>query len=282
MHDRDLHVHTKYCNHAKGEMEDYVRSARKRGLSEVGFLAHVEVGIDIPRKTWLNDDELDIYWEEGQELKKRYKCDLTVSLGLELGFNQSAVPRLREVMARRSWDRIGLAYHFVPESGSLLNICSQYSVDRLKLLDQQALTMTYYQGLLEGISIIKPDFVCHLDVVRKRMEDKSESKDIKEIVRRIIERMAAENVALEINTAGYGIVDEPYPAPWILTLAIEHNLKFVLGSDSHHPDQVGRFFSKAVTYIAEAQKRTSPKSLEGPTALNSHMDGPYISCTSKH
>lgn len=71
MHDRDLHVHTKYCNHAQGEMEDYVRFALKRGLSEVGFLAHVEAGIDHSRKTWLNDEELDIYWREGNALKKR-------------------------------------------------------------------------------------------------------------------------------------------------------------------------------------------------------------------
>ncbi len=38
----DGHVHTKYCHHATGEMEEYVNSAIAIGLQEIVFLEHME------------------------------------------------------------------------------------------------------------------------------------------------------------------------------------------------------------------------------------------------
>ncbi|GAI15240.1 unnamed protein product, partial [marine sediment metagenome] len=39
----DYHLHTTLCNHAYGEMEDYVEHAINIGLEEIGFAEHMPV-----------------------------------------------------------------------------------------------------------------------------------------------------------------------------------------------------------------------------------------------
>ncbi len=41
----DGHVHTRLCNHAVGEMAEYVEQAVQRGLTTIVFLEHLETAI---------------------------------------------------------------------------------------------------------------------------------------------------------------------------------------------------------------------------------------------
>lgn len=62
---------------------------------------------------------------------------------------------------------------------------------------------------------------------------------------RTLESLAVHGVALEYNTGGLGTWGRPYLSPEGLTLAVELGLRLVVGSDAHHPDQVGRGFIDA-------------------------------------
>jgi histidinol-phosphatase (PHP family) len=249
---RDLHVHTRYCNHAEGEMEDYVRTALHRGLDEIGFLAHAEAGIDSPRRLWLRDEDLDLYWREGNELKHHYGDQIRISLGLELGLNPEALFEMHQIVCKHSWDRLGLAYHFVHDGISLLNICSRANAQRLKEVNAQEISKRYYQTLRDHVALVKPDFICHLDVVRKFMVDTSTDPEIRTLIRELLTEMAKANVALEVNTGGYCTVGAPYPASWILAEAIHQGIELVLSSDSHKPEHVGRHFDQALVYIEDS------------------------------
>jgi histidinol-phosphatase (PHP family) len=249
---RDLHVHTRYCNHAEGNMEDYVLAAVNLGLDEIGFLAHAEASIDSPRRLWLRSEDLDVYWQEGNELKHRYGGQIRVSLGLELGLNPEAFFEMDQVVSRYSWDHLGLAYHFVRDGVVLLNICSRANAQRLKEVNVQEICKKYYQALRDHLALIKPDFICHLDVVRKFMTDTSGDPEIRELIRDLLTEMARADVALEVNTAGYTTVGAPYPAPWILAEAVQLGIELVLGSDSHQPGHVGRYFDQALKYIEDS------------------------------
>lgn len=252
MHQRDLHVHTKYCRHADGEMEDYVKAGIEKGLVEIGFLAHAESGINNPRRLWLTEEELDEYWLEGRKLKEEYKNRIHVSTGLELGLNPKDMPGIEGILKRHPWDRIGLSFHYVDYKGELLNICSRKSIERLKNVDPYIINMEYYSCLLQHLSIIKPDFVCHFDVVRKFMPGVSGAEAVNSLIIKILRLMAELGVALEVNTSGYKWIDAPYPAQWILREAADLNIPLVLCSDSHHPGDVGRYFDRAKTYVDEA------------------------------
>jgi histidinol-phosphatase (PHP family) len=230
-------------------MGEYVRSGIERGLEEIGFLAHAEAGIESARRLWLNDQDLDDYWEEGRGLREQYGDRIRVTVGLELGLNPDALPVMKSIAERHPWDRIGLSYHQLPDGGSRLNICSRRSIPRLMEVDSLEMTIRYYADLRDHIAVIRPEFVCHLDVVRKFMADRSDSPEVRSLISEVLEEMRRNNVMLEVNTAGYDTVGAPYPAPWIIREAVEMGLGLVLSSDSHRPQDVARRFDEALVYI---------------------------------
>lgn len=254
---RDLHVHTKYCRHAEGSMEDYVRAAVDRGLGEIGFLEHIEANTNSSRRIWLTDEELDLYWETGLALREQYAGRIHVSLGLEVGVHPEALEGLKKSIARHPWDRLGLSCHFVPNGEGLVNISSQYCIPELETANHRRLTILYYQTLLTYIPTLKPYMICHLDLPRKYLKDLHYDPEIKSLVRHVLWEMGQEQVKLEINTGGYGMVGAPYPASWILTEALAMGLEPVLCSDSHKPEQVGRHYDQAVDYIIDSLEETA-------------------------
>lgn len=249
---RDVHIHTLYCGHARGTMEDYIRVAIQRNFEEIGFLAHAEAGIRHPRKLWLEDAEYDAYWREGSALKARYQDRIVVTLGLEIGLNPRAVAALLNIMERYPWDRTGLSYHQLRDGEAYLNICSRQSIPRLREMDSLPLVLQYYQDLRDHISIFKPHMICHLDVVRKYMQDCSHDIRVQLLVKEVLAEMQRHRVKLEVNTSGYDTVGAPYPAPWIIHDAVEMGIQLVLTSDSHSPEHVGRHFPEALGYIERA------------------------------
>ncbi|NLI47858.1 MAG: histidinol-phosphatase HisJ family protein [Acidobacteria bacterium] len=250
---RDLHCHTKYCRHAVGEMEDYVRSAIDRGLEEIGFLEHVERGIQYSRRTWLDDVEVDVYWNEAIMLKRQYARQIVVSAGIELGVNPAAVRELTEVAERHPWDRVALSYHFVwDETANIhLNISSAKDPN-LRLLqarDPVALALEYYDVLARHIPVFRPFMICHLDVPRRNLPDVSDEPAVRAAIRRVLAAMRQAGAALEINTAGYVYTGQLYPAPGTLSEAIRMGLNLVFASDSHAPDRPGTDFDRALAEI---------------------------------
>ncbi len=251
---RDCHVHTSFCNHASGAMEDYVLSAIDKGLHEIGFLAHVEEGIQSEPRTWLKKEQLDLYWKTGRELKERYKKKIIVSLGIEIGINADKVLDLQAVIVRYPWDRVGLSYHYFLQEGKHLNICTRRPAVQalLKQIDPLALYQCYYRTLLEHLDIFRPDMVCHLNVVRRNFSNHEERAEIRALISDILHTMKLLNIALEINTSGYRFIDELYPSAWIIAVAAKLGLDFSFGSDSHEPANLGYEFSRAVKDIEQA------------------------------
>ena len=243
---RDYHVHTKYCNHASGEMRDYVESALAKGFEEIGFLAHVEVGVDHKLKRWLNGSELEIYWRQGNELRKEFEDRIIVSLGLEVGLNPKRLDLLDDAIGLHPWDRIGLSHHFIEWRGEPVNIASTREAQSLRDVDPLEIIIPYYQGLCDHMADFRPFMICHFDLVRKFLADIGPHPLVRPLVRSLLEQMVEHGVRLEINTSGYNQTGTPYPADWILREASSLQVNPVLCSDSHHPDHIGREFDQAI------------------------------------
>ena len=68
-----------------------------------------------------------------------------------------------------------------------------------------------------------------------------------ELVEAAMEALAANGMALEINTGGLRKpVGEIYPEPWILEIAKRTDVPICFGSDAHKPEHVGDRFAEAV------------------------------------
>ena len=76
----DGHIHTSFCNHAVGTMEEYALSAIDKGLQEIIFLEHMEEGIRFFKATWLSEKDFDCYFDEGHRLQQKYANQISIGL----------------------------------------------------------------------------------------------------------------------------------------------------------------------------------------------------------
>lgn len=248
---QDFHIHTKYCNHAIGEMSEYVESAIAKGLQEIGFLEHYEVGIKYYKKNWLTYDELTIYYEQGLKLKEQYGSNIKMYLGIELGINLAQIEALKNGLRKHPWDHIGLSFHYLPYEPFNINICSGSSnnMAQMQKYDIRKAVPLYFDTLQEGIQAIDADFLCHFDVLWRNYPEIGITPAIEKRINEILELVKNKNMALEINTSGFLHRGEQYPASWILARADQLGIPFIVGSDSHAPDQIARYFDRVAPLL---------------------------------
>ncbi len=248
----DGHIHTRFCNHASGEMEDYVRVALAKGLESIIFLAHLEAEIRYFERTWLTGTDFDSFFQEGNRLREKYQGALIINLGVEAGFNPSAVARLREMLARYPWDRVGLSYHFFSDGKRHFNMVSRRRKNMIGLaaLGLHRVLSGYFAGLIQAVQKIDGHVLCHIDAVMRHYPHLSFDKSHWRQVEQLLDLVAQKNMGLELNTSGFAIRGEPYPCQRIVTMAVRRNIPLIPGSDAHRPDQVGRYFDRLPEFLA--------------------------------
>jgi len=247
----DGHVHTRLCKHAVGEMEEYVEQAVRRGLTTVCFLEHLETDIAYQPPCWLDDDEFAYYFEEGLRLKERYRGVVAVRLGVEMGCNPAAIDAIRHRLKRYPIERIGLSCHFHQHGLSHLNLLSRrpQSLDRLAAIGADAVISTYFATLIKAVASLDCDVLCHLDAVLRHLPGITFNNEHRGQIAQLLDAMQEKDIALEINTSGFDYRGSAFPAPWIISAALERGIRLEAGSDAHHPSEVGRYFDQLPHYL---------------------------------
>lgn len=244
-------------------MEEYVQAAVKKGLKKIIFLEHMEVGIRYFERVWLEEEDFDRYFEEGKALQKKYRDHLEIGLGVEVGYNPQFREELKKRLARYQLDLIGLSYHFayIPELDNHLNLVSRkkQNVALFAKVGCKRLLNLYFEGLIEAVDFLEADFLCHLDAALRFQPGLSLSTKNRQQIDTLLTRLKANNMALEINTSGFSIRQEPFPNRTILAAAMEKGIPFVAGSDAHRPKDVGRYFDMLPDLLGEIKLSLSPK-----------------------
>ncbi len=242
----DHHIHTRLCNHARGEMEEYVQAAVKKGFSSMTFLEHLEYGICYDHRTWLTDDLFAEYFHEGKRLQEKYGGQISIRLGVEAGYNPAAVQQLQEMLTRYPFEHIGLSYHFYFDGTRHLNMVSRRNgnIEALAALDTERVLDAYFSGLIRACTELPCNKICHLDACLRHIPGLCFTRGHKEMIEQLLLLMRKKKIALEVNTSGIALRSSAYPSEDIVNRAQELNISLVAGSDAHHPDQVGRYFGQ--------------------------------------
>jgi len=242
----DGHVHTRLCHHARGEMEEYVLVAIKKGLRKLVFLEHLEVGIDYFESTWLTEYDFNFYHEEGKRLQKKYHGRLEIGLGVEVGYNPNSLKETLQRLNLHNWDRIGISYHFMDTDSKHLNLVSskQVNIEALDRFGVDKVVSRYYKELLDAVDKLPGQVLCHIDAVMRHHPNVVITPEHNSLIDDLLDSVARQNMSLEVNTSGYRIKDEPFPSLDILRKAAKKNIPLVAGSDAHRPEDVGRYFEK--------------------------------------
>lgn len=248
---RDNHIHTRLCNHASGDMEDYVLAAIDRGLAGLTFLEHLEAGINYFERTWLTEEDFSYYFEEGERLRDKYRDRIEIGLGVEAGYNPAAVDQLKERLAGHSWDRIALSCHFLFDGSKHLNMVSrkQENIDALTAYGPDRAIARYFDNLINGVRELDCHVLCHLDAVLRHVPGLEFTPGHWEQTEELLQLMKTKRIMLELNTSGFTLRNEPFPCKRIVRRAMELGIPLTAGSDAHRPSQVGRDFDRLPEFL---------------------------------
>jgi len=109
----------------------------------------------------------------------------------------------------------------------------------------------YFSLLAEAAATGLFDVMGHLDLPKKF--GYRPQANVCELARGVIQSMVEHGVAFEINTAGRDKpVGEFYPSADLVAACCRAGVKLTLGSDSHAPEEVGRYFDEAAAVAKSA------------------------------
>ena len=229
-------------------MEEYVLAAISRGLRRLTFLEHLEEGIKYGQKIWLDEDDFDLYFEEGMRLQELYRNQIDVRLGVECGYNPAAESSILQRLQNRNWDEVGISCHFLhlPGLRSHVNLFSSKasSLAVCEKFDSDHLIELYLTTLLQAIERLPGTKVCHLDGALRFLPGVNLEKSHLPRIDALLAAIKAHSMLLEVNTSGIAIRGEQFPATDILNRAIALEIPLVLGSDAHKPADVGHLFNR--------------------------------------
>jgi histidinol-phosphatase (PHP family) len=248
----DYHLHTPFCRHASGSMEDYVIKALERRIEEICFTPHMPLP-DFPRggsDLRMDYQELDRYIDSVQELRARYP-GYTILCGVEADYYAGYESYLKRVLSRYDFDLVLLSVHFVhswPGNNWLFGFDFPD-----KTISQ--IYSEYFAEIKQGIKTGLFDCVAHLDVIKQPGYPVLQGNrgDVEEI----LDLCGAYNMSVEINTSGLRKqIGEMYPSRDILDLIVEREIPLVTSSDAHGPGSIAYGFSKLYSLLSELPRCT--------------------------
>lgn len=219
----DYHVHAV----AHGEYEysvnwltSYVEQAKKRGLIDIGFSEHDE---------YIEKIDINIIKEV-----KRNNPDIGIKLGLEVDYRPEADESIKLLSKYYDFDYLIGSVHFI---GDWAFDHPDYK-DRFDEYDIDVVYQNYYDLVDRAVKSGLFDIVGHIDLVK--IWGHKPKQNVLKYVEPVLCSVKETGMAVEINGAGLRKpVKEIYPEFDIIQLMKQMNIPITLGSDAHHPDQMG-------------------------------------------
>jgi len=236
----DLHNHTKLCNHAFGEMDEYIEAAIKSGTKYFGFSDHAPMDFDL--KYRMQFEDIDNYKKNIFNLKEKYKEKIEILIGYEVDYLKN---HMDQRILTANVDYLIGSIHFIDKWG----FDNPEFIGQYKSQDIDEIWQKYFDTVEEMADSRLFDIVGHLDLIKvfKFMP----KKNITDIAYNALVAIKKADMAIELNVAGFRKpIKEQYPSIPLLKLCFELDIPITFGSDAHEPNQVS-LFSNEIETIAK-------------------------------
>ncbi len=247
----DSHVHTKYCNHANGDVREYVKSAEEKKMGYLGFADHLPLptGFGNPDKgAAIMQEDLPKYLAD---VKKAWKdSSIQIATGIEADYLPGYEKETEKALKKNGFDFVIGSVHFI-EKWNFDYSEAVFNSGLKKFGDADEPYRAYYGLVKKMASSGMFDMVGHLDLIKKfGYQPKKENM---ETVDEILELAKKNGMAVEVNTSGLDKkVGEMYPSGEILKMCFERDIEITVGSDAHSPLEIGRHFGKVEEALRNA------------------------------
>lgn len=243
----DCHMHTPLCGHAIGEPVEYVEAAAARGISLVTFTCHTPMSGPAFAQTGIRMKAADLpaYRElvaEAREHGESLGVEVLYGIEAEVHPDEAAMADMQALLAGEPFDFVlGSLHHMLPAFKDWL-AANDYTSDEEKVA-------AYFQCLGQGAASGRYHSLSHPDVIRiyGSLEARFDPRRHEAAITHFLDVVADSGVCLEINTSG--LIKGDYvvhPDPLIMQWALEREIPFTIGSDSHSPQMVGQFFDQVL------------------------------------
>ena len=234
----DYHIHTPFCGHASGNMEDYVATARKLGMPEMGFADHLPLFHIDDRTLAMSHEDLPRYVDRVKALREA-NPGFTIRLGIEADYIARYLEDVARDLALYPFDYVYGSVHFIGDWG----IDQSRFKFEFERRDIDEVYRLYFEHVMAAARTGLFDVMTHLDVVKKYGH--RPAADISNLYHEVGETLSKSNVAIELNSSGLRKpVAEIYPSLELLKIMRSHGVPITFGSDAHKPSQVGKDFDK--------------------------------------
>jgi histidinol-phosphatase (PHP family) len=237
----DYHVHVA----AHGEysymqewIDQYLDWAWHRGIREIGFNEHDEFSA-------LVDLELI------KKIQAEKPHGISVKLGIEVDYIPGREEKIQQIVSQAEYDYVIGSVHFIEGWGfdhpDFRGGFSERDIDHVY--------SQYAALLLSMVQTPGLDVVGHIDLVKiwGHRPGKHTALHYFETVLKAIQKIG---LAVEINCAGLRKeVAELYPAADILARMFSYDIPITIGSDAHHPEQIGEGLEAAYRAARQAGYR---------------------------
>jgi len=264
----NYHTHTKYCGHAKGDVEDYVKEAVNLNMEELGISDHAPIPLNhgMTKEEWeenycyenMDINTFDNLLMEIDNLKSKYNIKLYKACESEYLYNND--DWYKELRSKLDYMILGI--HFFNGEGRVLDT---YKDINYKNVD------CYYECAKRAIETGLFDYLAHPDLYLfdyKSINGKNEFDDkAKEICLKLIDLCVKHDIYFEINTNGLKYSNDKnnrdlwlYPNIEFFKVVKEYmdknpnKLKLIIGADAHEPKALGNDNVKAVLEMVKDLK----------------------------
>lgn len=238
----DLHNHTKLCNHAEGEIFEYIEKAIECNIKYFGFSEHAPMNFD--EKYRINFEQMREYEDAVLSAKKRYKEKIEIFLGYEVDYLKGY---LDERVLNADVDYLIGSVHFIEEWG----FDNPEFIGSYKDHDIDEIWQKYFDAIEEMANSRLFDIVAHIDLIKifKFMP----KRDIVDIAKNALLAIKETDMSIEINVAGFRKpIGEAYPSLSLLREARKFDIPITFASDAHKPEQVGLYSDEALNMAKSA------------------------------
>jgi histidinol-phosphatase (PHP family) len=251
----DYHVHTFRCGHAGGESRDFVRKAIERGLREIAFTDHIPLYF-LPEaerdpKLAMREDQFDEYVREVEALRREFRGEIEVRLGLEADYAEGHEHELARWLGRADWDLVLGSVHWV--EGDWIDDPAT-SPARFEREGVVTLYTKYYRLLDQAARSGFFDVLTHFDLPKKHGHRGGSL--VADAEASAIRGARDGRVAIEISSAGLRKpVGEVYPEPRLLSELVAAGVPVTFSSDAHAPAEVAWGYDRTLALAREAGVR---------------------------
>lgn len=238
----DTHIHSRFSGDSEADPEEVIRKAVTEGLPEICFTDHVDW--DFPEEGIVFDIDFPEYFRVLGELREKYKEQVRVLIGVELGMQPHLGRRYTDLLMKYPFD-------YTIGSQHLVDMRDPYYPETFEGKTDREVFRRYFEETLENVQRFHNfDSMGHLDyIVRYGRQNRRSyhSRDYAEIIDEILKLLVKHNIALELNTAGLRKqMGAPNPHPDILRrYRYLGGTLVTVGSDSHKPYSLGFAFDTA-------------------------------------